>query len=343
MACLLAFSSLTCQREVLRCDHEIMPPAEPTITAFYPAWKMAILAPEDLPWTYLDRLIVAFAYPNADGTLDHSRLKRLPDIVNLAHCHGVEVYVSIGSTAETGAHFGHIGQSRRLRQAFVHEVVAFAESQHLDGIDIDWEYLTYGTDKRPSRLEQKSVAILLHDLNRALQPLGKSLSIDVYGGQWGGSFFLDEIERYVDHVHVMAYDYAGAWSLPRPHADVAEAFGADSIRPASGLYYWHEVRGWSKGKLHLGIPFYGRDFNDEKVPGVPFREIIAAHPPIAQSDHFNNIYYDGHPAIRRKAHRVYEEQWPGVMVWEITQDAPDSNSLLRQLYHALHPSDTLPK
>ena len=79
----------------------------------------------------------------------------------------------------------------------------------------------------------------------------------------------------------------------------------------------------------LGISFYGR-------PGwATYRQLLAADPQADQKDivllNGMEVWYNGVPTVQKKASYA-RAQLGGVMVWEITQDAPSpEQSLLRAI------------
>lgn len=309
--------------------------ADKAIVAFYPSWKQNELATKDIRWDKITRLIYAFAAPTADGGLDVSSLTRLKELVKAAHKNGVEVYVSIGGN-RGGEHFPAVAISKRKRTKFIGEIVKFATENCLDGIDIDWEYLSHSEERSQLRLQQKAFVVLLHHLHDALTPLHKSLSIDVYGAVWSGGFFLDEAVQYVDEVHIMAYDFSGKWSeSPAPHSSFEQAIGSPAAKKSTGVYYWLNVRKWPKEKLLIGLPFYGRDFKDKNVIGKPFKEIIRQFPAALNVDSVDSVFYNGHQTIKRKVKEVLKQDLGGVMIWELTQDTEDETSLLKVINETL--------
>lgn len=305
------------------------------LVGFYPYWKNQTLPIRDIQWHQLTRLIYAFAAPTSDGGLDASYLAESHELVEMAHRKRVEVFFSIGGGGEKSKHFLTVATDANKRKRFIEEVVAFALEHCFDGVDIDWEEWNVSATKAPLRLEQKALVVLLHDLNAALKAHNKLLSVDVYGSYWGGRFFLDEVQDHVDAIHIMAYDYSGKWSKPMPHSSLEQVKGNATDKFPTGLHYWLNVRKWSPQKLHLGIPFYGRDFNDENVRGVPYRDIIKDHPIAIERDSVNQIYFNSAKTIQKKSVLVTEKELAGVMVWEITQDAQGRFSLLSIICKAL--------
>lgn len=305
------------------------------VIVFYPSWKQHELAISDIPWNNITRIIYAFAAPNEDGSLNTSDLTRLSSLVKQAHKNGVEVYISLGGN-NGGEHLPTITMDKTKRLTFIDELVEYAKINNLDGIDVDWEYLSHSDERHDIENEQKAFVVFLHYLHDKLQPLEKSLSIDVYGSYWGGRFFMDEALKYVDQVHIMAYDYSGKWSDAGFHSSLEQTIGNSKDKYPTGLAYWIETRKWDKQKLYLGVPFYGRDFNHPSVIGKPFKEIASEFPNAIYQDSVNNIYYNGIKTIEQKMDLVNEKKLPGVMVWELTQDATDENSLLDVIHKKLN-------
>lgn len=297
------------------------------VIVFYPSWKQHELAIHDIPWDKITRIIYAFAAPNEDGSLNTSNLKRLSPLVKAAHKNGVEVYVSLGGN-NGGKHLPIVASDKIKRTKFVNEIIEYASKNNLDGIDVDWEYLSHSDERHDLKNEQMAFVVFLHYLKDQLKPLGKDLSIDVYGSYWGGKFFMDEALKYVDQVHIMAYDYSGKWSDPGFHSSMKQTIGNSKDKYPTGLAYWIETRKWDKRKLYLGVPFYGRDFNHPSVIGKSFRDISAEFPEAINQDSVNNIYYNGIQTMQKKMDLINKKNLPGVMVWELTQDATDANSLL---------------
>jgi chitinase len=327
---LLLLLSLSCDEEAA-CDNDFQGKNfEKHVIGFYPNWKIKELAIKDIQWEYLTRVIYAFAQPSAEGGLITYDLHNSKELVQTAHENGVEAFLSIGGGGGKSTHFGAMAAKRESRTRFVAEVVAYTEKYCFDGIDIDWEYLSYKTETARA-VEQKALVILLYDLQKALRAIGKELSIDVYGSIWGGGFFLDEVIDYVDYVHIMAYDFSGKWSEAKPHSSLEQAFGTDKKEASSGVHYWANVRKWQRYKLILGIPFYGRDFNDKNVKGKPFKEIIREYPTAFNQDTINQIFYNGVGLVKQKARKAKAEGLGGVMVWELTQDHEGEHSLLKAI------------
>lgn len=300
------------------------------VIGFYPNWKRKELPIKDIQWKYLTRVIYAFAQPSEGGLLITSDLHKSEQFVKTAHRNGVEAFLSIGGGGGKSTDFGAMASQKESRTRFVQEVVAYVEKYCFDGIDIDWEYLSYKTEIA-KEVEQKALVLLLHDLQKALKAIGKELSIDVYGSVWGGGFFLDEVIDYVDYVHIMAYDFSGKWSEAKPHSSLEQAFGTDENEAASGVHYWANVRKWQRYKLILGIPFYGRDFNDKNVKGKPFKEIVRDYPTAFNQDTINQIFYNGVELVKQKARKAKAEGLGGVMIWELTQDHEGKHSLLKAI------------
>lgn len=307
------------------------------VVGFYPYYRHSTLPISDISWEKITRVIYAFATPNADGTLNTSNLTGISELVKEGHAHGVEVYVSVGGGGSGSDHFPAIAASSEASERLVKEIRQYVFEHCLDGVDIDWENWTGSLTNSVILEESMAYATILQKLKNEMDPFGLGLSIDVSASNWGGRHIL-EVQDYVDHVQVMAYDFTGPWSAPGPHASFEDAIGSGSGVSSTGLAYWVNYRNWSKEKILLGVPFYGRDFDNLGGAGITYASILDIDPDAWSYDQVNNIYYNGIPTMVQKAQYVKNNGYPGVMIWELGQDhTADSLSLLNALDQELNP------
>jgi len=286
------------------------------VIGFYPSYKHGVLPVSEIRWDHLTRIIYAFAIPRSDGTLDVSGLTQTGPLRMTAHAHGVEVYVSIGGGGSSGG-FPLLARSADARGTFVQSVSRLVEEHCLDGVDIDWETWTKDAGNRPLASEMNDFRLLLEELNAGVGDA--AISLDVYPSHWFGQHY-PEVHHLVDYVQVMAYDFSGPWSAPGPHSSFQQAVGSGAGASSTGLAYWAGYRRWPKTKLLLGLPFYGRNFDDRDGFGIAYRDIVALDADAPGQDRIGNIYYNGLQTITDKAQYVVDNRFPGVMIWELAQD-----------------------
>ena len=118
-----------------------------------------------------------------------------------------------------------------------------------------------------------------------------------------------------DRIQLMAYD------MPGPHS----TFEASTKRLDDLI-----AAGVPKHKLVLGVPFYGRGVTDRNRT-LPYREIILRYKLKPDQDEADGLAFNGPVTMRRKADLVLQRAIGGIMVWELTQDAPAKDSLLEVL------------
>jgi GH18 family chitinase len=86
------------------------------------------------------------------------------------------------------------------------------------------------------------------------------------------------------------------------------------------------------------VPFYGKDFDQGGGNLLSYSEILLLHPDAYKYDRVNNIYFDGIATMADKTKYVTDNEFSGIMIWEITQDSGvDSTSLLNSIHKVLHP------
>ena len=141
----------------------------------------------------------------------------------------------------------------------------------------------------------------------------------------------------------MCYDFSGPWSDPGPHSSFEQAVGSGDDENALGLAYWVNYRGFPKEKILMGVPFYGRDFDYNDGAGVTYASIVDEYPDAPYMDQVDNIYYNGVETMARKTQYVLDNDYSGIMIWELAQDVgpeADSISLLNAIYTTIYPPES---
>ena len=136
---------------------------------------------------------------------------------------------------------------------------------------------------------------------------------------WYSDNISDKAMDCFDYVMVMAYDNDG------------DGENHSKYEYAVSEMQHYEKRGIAKKKLILGVPFYGyrytasgqMDWNS----GKSYRNIIANNAAAKNSDFADGYAYNGKETIRKKAE--LSKQYGGIMIWELSQDADGSDSLLK--------------
>jgi spore germination protein YaaH len=216
------------------------------------------------------------------------------------------------------------------RSTLARQVADAVLLHNLDGINIDIENLT--------PLEKDAQTEFLQLLTSHLRPHGKTVSLAVapavqdtnYG--WYGSYDYAAIGRIVDTVFIMAYDqhYYGG-----PAGPVAGyEWMRSSIRYLSGKI--------PKEKLVLGVPFYGRYWNDQvKGQAVTYasaRDLIDQHGAATQWDAVQQtpyaaftdpvtgmsyeIWFDNAMSLQNKLALAAEFGLKGWGGWKLGQEDP---------------------
>jgi len=308
------------------------------IVGFYPSWEQEAMPVISIPWEKLTRIIYFAAIPNADGTINISGLTNTTQLVDCAHAHGVEVYFSVGGGSPWSDNFPEMATNEESRKKFIKEVRQYVFENCLDGVDIDWEYWSGDQNNVVVPAESYALLSIVKDLKREIAPFDLKISIDVAWHDYFGKHFLDEITDYVDYVMVMAYEMHGPSNEPGPHSAFDYAIGSGSDNNSTGLAYWINYRGWPKENILLGVPFYGKNFEQNGVTDISFANIVKQYPDAYNSDQVNNIYYDGINTMANKTQYVVDNKLGGMMIWEIALDSPvESVSLLNTIYNIMHP------
>jgi len=272
-------------------------------------------AAAQIEFTSLTHLNLAFINPDSTGAF--ADISALPPIIAQAHANHVKVLMSIAG-GDIPPYFTSLLVDAK-RTAFINSITAWVAQYNLDGVDVDIEgdniNANYGK--------------FVTELGTALSANNKVITAAL--ATWNGSSVPDSALATFNFVNIMSYDKTGPWdpSHPGQHAPYSIA--------VSDLAYWGSTRHMIKDKLTLGVPFYGYSFgNNSAVESMNFGDIVASFPGAATQDQYNihggvTVYYNGIPTIKSKT-QLALQQAGGIMIWELSQDATGSNSLLKNIH-----------
>ena len=183
----------------------------------------------------------------------------------MAREHGIKLVPSIQNWGEDNFDdqvIVEIIQDDAKRAKHVQEIVDLVVANGYDGIDIDYEAL-----RKEAR---NDFSAFIAELGEALHAVDKLLSVAVYAkpheAGWDGAGAQDwaELAKHADSLKVMGYDYHWCTQHPGPLAPLdwledVLAYADEVARKAPSL----------KGKLIIGLPLYGLDWEAWSTPDDP--------------------------------------------------------------------------
>ena len=273
-----------------------------------------------LDFTLLSYVDVCFAGIDDNGNVSYSD-SYLPQFATAAHAKGGKVCLSLGGGG-TGGGLGGLASliAPAKRADFVSKLAAYATSSGIDCIDVDFEGTGVNQDYEG----------FVTALGTSLHAEHKEMSAAV--ASWFGKQVTGNALQAFDFVNVMAYD------LHNPAGTSVPVQGSSVPDSKAEIDYW-VGRGLSKDKAVLGIPFYGYQWAPGAKNGVAvtYSEILSGYGAgAAQVDEMQKngttVYYSGKPSTQAKA--ALAQQYGGIMIWELGQDANGADSLLRALGNA---------
>lgn len=165
------------------------------------------------------------------------------------------------ATDLTADEFAHILRNPDRRAAHSRALARVVDRYNLDGIDLDYESINFGSSSARETVRQK-YPMLLNNLNARLDRMGAVTSVTVAprtartDPNWW-VFNYPALGRQADRVRIMTYDFHWSGGSPGPIApkwwvgDVA-SYASRVIAPR---------------KISLGMPAYGRDWFVKTVSG----------------------------------------------------------------------------
>ena len=253
----------------------------------------------------------------------------------------LKVIVSVGGWG--AGNFSDAALTEASRCRFTDSAVAMITDYALDGIDIDWEYPGQATPETTARPEDKhNFTLMLQDLRYALDALSDvrgrkgadryTISIATAGGpKYFANVEMSEVQKAVDWMNVMTYDFAGEWSeITGHHTDTAKS--EEFVRE-------HLAAGVPPHKIVVGVAFFAKSWR-----GVLNRNTTGLNQPFDQPDIGGETYsmlvsnYINAPGYERH----WDEEARAPYLWNrdvgrfITYDDPQSIAEKARLVKRLH-------
>jgi chitinase len=252
--------------------------------------------PADLPAGEITHLLYSFMNLRADGTVysgdTYADLdKHYPDDSwsepgnNVYGCvkqlyklkkanRNLKVMLSIGGWTWS-VNFPAAASTQQGRETFARTSVEFMKNWGFDGIDVDWEYPANDVEASNMILLLQAVRDEL-DSYAAEHTPGHHYELSIAapaGAQHYEKLKLAELGQVLDHINLMAYDYAGSWETNSGHqANLYPSTSNPASTPFSTVAAVdaYLAGGVPASKLILGLPIYGRAFVGTDGPGKPF-------------------------------------------------------------------------
>ncbi|CCF43630.1 endochitinase [Colletotrichum higginsianum] len=277
----------------------------------------------------------------------------------------LKVILSIGG-ATWSSQFATVASDQQSRELFADSSVTLMKDWGFDGVDIDWEF-------PQNRAEAADYVLLLQAVRRRLDAYAAEhapsyhfqLSIaSSAGSEKYERLDLKSVSDIVDCVYLMGYDYAGSWSAVTGHQ--ANLYSSTLVAESTPFSTEDAVSdylaaGVPSHKIILGMPLYGRSFDNTAGLGHPFSEVGAGSweagawdykalplpgaeeiydaavgaayswDPLAQE----LISYDSPSSVRNKAAFIKAKGLGGAMFWEASADRTGNASLIETSYDCL--------
>lgn len=236
-----------------------------------------------------------------------------------------------------------------------------------DGLDIDWEYPSTPTEAANFLLLLQEVRAQLDKYSASAEGKGYHflLTIAAPAGPTRYSVLqplLGQISQTLDFINLMAYDFAGKWDSKAGHqANLFPSSSNPSSTPASAdkAVTDYIAAGVPSNKIILGMPIYGRAYQNTAGPGTPFTGIgpgsweegvwdykalpkgkpgggaakVFYDEAVGASWSYDEaakemVSYDTPEMVRRKVSYIKEKGLGGGMFWEASADRKDGESLI---------------
>ncbi|KAK4446559.1 family 18 glycosyl hydrolase [Podospora aff. communis PSN243] len=278
----------------------------------------------------------------------------------------LKLLLSIGGWTYS-SNFAAPASTPQGRAKFAESAVQLLATLGLDGLDIDWEY--------PQNAAQAAdyVSLLAAcrsalDAYAATVPGCPHFELTVASPAGASNYEkldLAGMDRYLDFWNLMAYDYAGSWDSVAGHQanlfPCREHGGKDTPFSTVQAVEYYVSRGVAPGKIVMGMPLYGRAFENTDGPGCGYSGVgegtweNGVHDykklPLEGSTVYEDysagatysyhpgrrvmVSYDTVPMARKKAEFIKERGLGGGMWWESSADKPGCDSLIGNVVEVL--------
>jgi GH18 family chitinase len=285
----------------------------------------------------------------------------------------LKIMVSVGGWTWSGG-FSDAVLTPESRQRFVESAVDFVRRHDLDGFDVDWEYPGlpgYGNVHRPE--DKQNFTALMAELRTGFDALGRETGRRYWltfaagaGSDYLEHTEMDKVQRSVDYVNLMTYDFREAESEPVAghHANLFPSPRDARQQSADRAVREFLAAGVPPRKLVLGVPFYGRSWGEVAPehdglyePGKALPERLDTHyaslaeqlvdrsgfarrwdadaqaPFLWNAEKRIFVSYDDPESLRGKGRYIRERGLGGAMFWEYYADP--SGALLGTLFSEL--------
>jgi chitinase len=295
------------------------------VIGYLPTWAGYPNSVNNLQFSKLTHINIAFANPDAGGNLipeDGTTNANVTTVVNTAHTNNLKVFLSIGGAGAPGNTYKNLLSNTTNINNFVTNIVNYAVTYNLDGIDVDIEGdVLDGTTLTAAKYESFVTA-----LAAALHAQNKEMSAAL--AQWFGNYITTTAAAQFDWINIMSYDAAipGSGDPQGQHSPYSLV--------DNDFQYWNSTKGVAGSKLVVGVPFYGYGWGTKAVANnneISYCSIVTQYSGAENSNQVgsgsNVIYYNGIPLIQKKTSYALQNA-SGIMIWQITEDCNNSKSLL---------------
>ncbi|CAE6524937.1 Endochitinase 1 [Rhizoctonia solani] len=260
-----------------------------------------------------------------------------------------------GWTYSQAGHF-NFATNATSRATFVKSAIQLLEDNGFDGLDIDWEYPAAGEQAEGfvALLKETRAGLDAHAQSKGDKVPYELTAAVPAGAQNYQNLKVKEMDQYLTYWNLMGYDYSGSWSTVSDY--LANVYGGElSGVSTSATTEWYLKAGANKEKFVIGMPIYGRGFENTDGLHKPFNgtgpgtweagvyDYKAL--PFANATVYNDlkniasysydpvkkelISYDTPTITAAKSSWLSGQGLAGAMFWELSADKNGTDSLVR--------------
>ncbi len=307
------------------------------VVAYYPGWMKGKLPADRVKFEHITHINHAFAWPRADGSIAAYSEINHPELITATHQAGKKVLISLGGWGQSDG-FAPMAADSTIRRKFIQNLIDYCQARGYDGADFDWEF-------PQNAVQRANLTTLIRETRQAFSQthpewlLTMVAVLSNYSGQWHD---YKTLSQDVDWFNMMAYDCHGAWTTHSGHNAPLYAPATDFDGSGhQGILYLRNQREIPQEKIHLGLPFYGKECNATRLYGPSsgwtdleyaavaprlqsgwdyFWDDVAKVPYLLNTNRTKFVTFDDSSSIAGKCTYAKQNGLGGVMIWALGQD-----------------------